>query len=115
MRVSLKSVLWWIFAIIFTVVIAIYQRMTGPTYPERGTVTLNNNVIKYKLIRTADNDKDAEIAVEVADKSVTGAIQYKRFKSHDSLSSAPLMRSGNKLIFMMPKQPAAGKMEYSIS
>ena len=112
---SLKSILWWIFAFIFTIGIAIYQRMTGPTYPERGTVTLNDNVIKYKLIRTADNDKDAEIAVEVANKSVTGEISYKRFKSHDSLTSIPLVRSGDKLVFMMPKQPAAGKMEYSIS
>jgi uncharacterized membrane protein YjjB (DUF3815 family) len=112
---SLKSILWWIIAIIFTIGIAIYQRTTGPTYPERGSVTLNNSVIKYKLIRTADNDKDAEIAVEVADNSVTGEISYRRFKSHDSLSSVPLARSGDKLIFMMPKQPAAGKMEYSIS
>jgi uncharacterized membrane protein YjjB (DUF3815 family) len=112
---SLKSILWWIIAIIFTIGIAIYQRTTGPTYPERGSVTLNNSVIKYKLIRTADNDKDAEIAVEVADNTVTGEIFYRRFKSHDTLNNAPLVRSGNKLIFMMPKQPAAGKMEYSIS
>ena len=114
MNSTLKSVLWWIFAFLFTAGIAIYQRMTGPTYPVRGNVTLNNSIIKYKLIRTADNDKDAEIAVEVADNTVSGEISYKRFKSHDTLTTVPLVRSGNNLSFMMPRQPAAGKMEYMV-
>jgi hypothetical protein len=109
-----KAVLWWIFAVVFTMVAAEYQKMTGPTYPVKGKTTVNNQEITYKLIRTAENDKDAEISVEVPDNSVTGIIQYKRFKSNDSILSVPMIRSGNKLSFMMPKQPAAGKMMYKI-
>lgn len=115
MNSTIKSVLWWIFAILFTIGIAVYQRITGPTKPVRGKVTINNSLIKYKLIRTAENDKNAEIFVEVPDQSINGLIAYKRFKSLDTITTVPLVRAGNKLIFMMPKQPAAGKMEYSIS
>lgn len=115
MSTKMKSTLLWIFAIIFTVGIAAYQRKTGPTYPVSGKVNLNEKEIKYKLIRTAENDKDAEISILVPDASVTGSISYKRFKSNDTLTNAPLMRSGDKLIFMMPKQPAAGKMQYTVS
>lgn len=115
MSPKLKSTFWWIFAIIFTIVIAIYQRKTGPTYPVSGKVMLNQKEIKYKLIRTAENDKDAEITFAVPDTSISGFIAYKRFKSHDSLTVSPLVRKGDNLVFMMPKQPAAGKMSYTVS
>ena len=114
MSTTSKAVLWWIFAVVFTIIAAEYQKMTGPTYPVKGKTSLNSQEIKYKLIRTAENDKDAEISIEVPDAAVSGTIFYKRFKSNDSLSSAPMTRSGSKLSFMMPKQPAAGKMMYKI-
>lgn len=110
-----KYSLFWIFAIYFTVFAAEYQKMTGPTYPVSGKVTLNNNEINYKLIRTAENENDAEISLNVPDQSVTGTIKYRRFKSHDTLTSAKMVRSGDKLIFMMPRLAAAGKMMYDIT
>jgi hypothetical protein len=114
MNSTLKSILWWIFAIFFTIAMARYQKMTGPTYPISGKTTLNGNEIKYKLIRTAENDSDAELAFHVPDSSITGLITYKRYKSLDSLTTEPLTRKNDTLFFMMPKQPAAGKMMYEI-
>jgi hypothetical protein len=114
MNSKLKSILWWGFAIIFTVVMAHYQKRTGPTYPISGTVKLNEKEYKYILIRTAEYEGDAEIALAVPDTSVSGSITYKRFKSDDALSTVPLLRKNDTLYFMMPKQPAAGKMMYEI-
>ncbi|MBK7174294.1 MAG: hypothetical protein IPH84_13900 [Bacteroidales bacterium] len=114
MKTGLKSFLWWFFAVFFTIAAAMYQKITGPTYPITGKVNLSGKEYKYKLIRTAENDEDAEISIEVPDQQIQGVIEYKRFKSHDTLSSMPMVRSGDKLSFMMPKQPAAGKMEYRI-
>jgi hypothetical protein len=114
MNPVLKSVLWWLFAIIFTIVIAAYQRITGPTYPVSGKVTMKGQEIKYKLIRTADNDEDALISIEVPDTSISGILEYKRFKSFDSLTTMPMVRKGTKLECALPKQPAAGKIEYKL-
>jgi len=114
MNKTLKSILWWIFAVTFTIVMARYQKMTGPTYPISGKTTLNGNEIKYKLMRTAENDKDAELAFNIPDTSITGTITYKRYKSNDSLKTVPLTRRNDTLFFMMPKQPAAGKMMYEV-
>ena len=105
---------WWVFAVVFTVTIARYQKITGPTYPVSGKATLNNIEFKYSLIRSAENEKDAEIAINIPDTSVTGTITYKRFKSDDAFSTVPLLRRNDTLYFMMPKQPAAGKMMYEI-
>lgn len=115
MSPTLKSTLWWIFAIFFTIAMASYQKRTGPTYPISGKTTLNGKEIKYKLIRTAENDKDAEIAINVPDTNAKGTITYKRFKSNDSLTTAQLTRRNDTLFFMMPVQPAAGKMMYEIT
>jgi hypothetical protein len=115
MSLKLKSILWWIFAVFFTIAMARYQKMTGPTYPITGKTNLNGKEIKYKLIRTAENDKDAEIAINVPDTNVKGTITYKRYKSNDSLATAPLIRRNDTLFFMMPTQPAAGKMMYEIT
>lgn len=115
MTPKLKNIYWWVFAVIFTIAIAEYQKMTGPTYPVSGKTTLNGKVIKYKLIRTAENENDAEISLNVPDKSVTGTINYKRYRSNDTLTSVQMLRSGDKLMFMMPKLAAAGKMMYDIS
>jgi hypothetical protein len=115
MSSTLKSTLWWVFAVVFTIAMARYQKMTGPTYPVSGETTLNGNEIKYTLIRTAENDKDAEIAVNVPDTSIKGTITYKRYKSNDSLTTVSLTRRNDTLFFMMPTQPAAGKMMYEIT
>jgi hypothetical protein len=115
MTLKLKSTLWWIFAVFFTIAMASYQKRTGPTYPISGKTELNGKEIKYKLIRTAENDKDAEIAINVPDTSVKGTITYKRYKSNDSLTTLPLTRRNDTLFFMMPVQPAAGKMMYEIT
>jgi hypothetical protein len=112
---SLKSALWWVFAVFFTIAMAAYQKRTGPTYPISGKATLNGKEIKYKLIRTAENDKDAEIAINVPDTNVKGTITYKRYKSNDSLATVSLTRRNDTLFFMMPVQPAAGKMMYEIT
>jgi len=111
---ALKSILWWVFAVVFTLAMARYQKITGPTYPISGKAKLNNTEFKYSLIRSAENDRDAKIALYIPDTSVTGTITYKRFKSEDALRVVPLSRSKDTLYFMMPKQPAAGKMMYEI-
>jgi len=115
MNSTLKSTLWWIFAVFFTIAMARYQKMTGPTYPVSGKTTLKGKEIKYILIRTAENDKDAEIAINVPDTNIAGTITYKRYKSNDSLTTVSLTRRNDTLFFMMPTQPAAGKMMYEIT
>jgi len=51
----------------------------------------------------------------VPDTSIKGTITYKRYKSNDSLTTVPLVRRNDTLFFMMPVQPAAGKMMYEIT
>ena len=42
----------WTLAVVITLIAAIYQRRTGPTYPARGRVELGGQEIKLRLLRT---------------------------------------------------------------
>jgi len=109
-----RSQLLWIFTVIFTLSIAVYQRMTGPTYPVRGTTLIDGSHVEFKLLRSHGGPGDAIIKIEVPDKSITGKMKWKRYKSHDEWSETPLIRVGEKLSAGIPHQPPAGKVEYAI-
>ena len=110
-----KSICIWIFSIIFTLVIAYYQRVTGPTYSATGKVTINNTFINYKLPRTSDAKEGEKIKIKVADLSVKGKFSYKRYKSNDTLRTIDMTRDGDYLVAIVPPLPAAGKIMYKIN
>jgi len=115
MKYRTKSTLLWILAFFLMAASAIYQRSTGPTYPKKGKVTINQQEIKYKLLRTWEGETEAAIKIEVADNSITGNYKFKRFKSHDEWYEKPLVREGNNLVGSLPNLPPAGKMMYEVT
>jgi hypothetical protein len=109
-----KSILLWLIAFVLTVFTAIYQRMTGPTYPISGETVLGSEVIKYKLDRTHGGDGDHPIEIYVDDKTILGKLVWKRYKTNDDWTSVELKRDGDKLIALLPHQPPAGKLLYHL-
>lgn len=108
------SFLFWAVSVVFTIAFILYQRITGPTYEIRGKVEINNQEIKYKLLRTTDSDTDQDIRINVSDTSISGYYKFKRYKSYDEWTTRPMIRENNELVAYIPHQPTAGKVEYSI-
>jgi hypothetical protein len=115
MKQTIKTTLILIFSIIFTLAIAVYQRMTGPTYPVRGTVEIGGQTIKYRLIRTYDGADDAPVKIVVPDTSVHGELKFRRFKSYDTWHFQDMKRIGDTLIGYLPHQEPAGKVMYQVT
>jgi len=109
-----KSVLLWILAFILMAAFAIYQRMTGPTYPVHGKVSVNKEEIEYTLPRTHEGDGNEIIKIIAKDKSVFGYMFSKRYKSFDENQRIILQRNGDTLLAELPHQPLAGKIMYDI-
>lgn len=109
-----KTILLWVLAFVLMAGIVIYQRMTGPTYPQRGKVTINNTEIKYALPRSHDGSGKELISIDAPDKQIQGKITYKRYKSHDEWHTVDMKRSGDMLLADIPEQPPAGKVMYDI-
>jgi hypothetical protein len=115
MNRRLQTILIWFFAFVFTSCLAIYQRMSGPTYPIRGKVIVNSEEIKYQLLRTSDAPGDQKLEIKVTDTSIKGEFTYRRFKSLDNWTVVPMTREGENLVAFVPHQAPAGKVMYFIT
>lgn len=109
-----KTILLWVVAVVITLASAIYQRMTGPTYPVSGEILLNGKTISYKLLRSHGGETDAPVEIKTNDETITGTLFWKRFKTDDEFISVPMKYSDGKLIANLPNQPKAGKLEYYV-
>ncbi len=109
-----KGAILWVIAVILTIGLVFYQRMTGPTYPHYGKVTINGETISYKLIRTFGGNEDALVKIFTENKDITGSITQKRYKSYDEWTTTMMVRKDGDLVGVIPNQPAAGKVEYTI-
>lgn len=116
----ITNILIWIFAVLLTATVLIYQRMTGPTYPKRGAVEIEKTEYKYALLRSWENEKlvseqkGARISITVPEH-VEGECKYKRLGTSDEWTVMKMEREGDELFTMLPPQPAAGKLLYFVS
>jgi hypothetical protein len=104
----------WSIAVILTIGSAAWQRLSGPTYPVRGEMTLGGDVIRYRLERTHPGAGDQPIRIEAPDASVTGEVRWRRYPSHEEWQTLALARGGRWLAADLPHQPPAGKIEYQV-
>jgi hypothetical protein len=111
----MRNKIFWIFAILITIFSAIYQRMTGPTYPIRGKIMLGDSQVKYKLARTHGGETDHPVSIQAADTLVTADLVYKRYKTDDTWQILQMTRDGDKLTALLPNQPPAGKLMYRVN
>jgi hypothetical protein len=109
-----RSIILWVFSFLFMAGIAVYQRMTGPTYPIGGTVTVGETKIDYKLPTSHDADGAGLIKIEAPDKKITARMKQRRYKSMDEWEYSVLRRSGDYLYGDIPQQPPAGKVMYQV-
>lgn len=110
----MKKIAFWIIAFLITILAAVYQRLTGPTYPLRGKATIDNSQITYRLSRSHESGKDYELTIRAQNHKIYGTLIYKRHKTADSWTKIPLERKHDLLVGSLPHQPPAGKLEYKI-
>ncbi|RMH71108.1 MAG: hypothetical protein D6675_07660 [Gemmatimonadetes bacterium] len=104
----------WILAVIITLSSAYYQRRTGPSYPVKGQIKIDQTNVRFKLIRSETVGRDAVVKLIVPLEHVGGFVKYRRYRSNDGWSEIPLRREGDHLIAHLPQQPAAGKLMYYV-
>jgi hypothetical protein len=109
-----RSRLLWAIAVALTLASAVYQRLTGPTYPVRGHVVLGGSEVNYRLARSQETVADQLVRVEVADLAVGGELHWRRYPSSDAIRVEPLARRGDGLEGRLPRQPPGGKLQYQL-
>jgi hypothetical protein len=110
----MRKILFWTIAVLITVAAAMYQRMTGPTYPEKEQVTIDGSEYEISLKRSQTNTHPCTIGLETPD-NISGKIFYRKFRTDEEWVSLDMHHDGSRLVGELPSQPAAGKLEYYIT
>ncbi len=104
----------WILALVITLSAAVYQRMTGPTYPKKGKLQVERFEIHYKLTRSHGGAGDQPVQIQLPDTSFRAMLVYRRYKTQEDWTKVPMARQGQVYSAALPHQPPAGKLEYFI-
>jgi hypothetical protein len=109
-----KQTIFWILAVVVTIVTVIYQRKTGPTYPVKRNIEIAGTTIEVSLPRSHGGNTDREISILVPGEDIRGLIIYKRYKTEDPLDTLQMRLQGHELVGYLPHQPPAGKLAYTV-
>ena len=106
------SVVLWVVAFILTVILAVFQRMTGPSYPLRGEfLGPAGQDVSYRLPRTHGGPGDLDVSLALPESVHGGELQWRRYPTGDSWTSVTLILDGEgRWTARLPHQPPAGKL-----
>lgn len=109
----MKKSLFWLLAVLITLASAVYQKITGPTYPLRAKASVGGSLLSVRLPRSAESTENLKIALP-APAPAEGYLEYKPYKTDEPWTREPLARREAELVGFLPKQPAAGKLLYQV-
>jgi hypothetical protein len=103
----------WVAAVVLTVALGAFQRLSGPTYPLRGEVATAWGSVAFRLPRAHAGAGPMAVRIRVP-QPVDGTLEWRRWPTEDPWSAVPMTRDEQALVGRIPHQPAAGKVEYRI-
>jgi hypothetical protein len=109
-----KPLTLWILAFLITAGSAVYQRVTGPTYPVSQRVTLNGKDISLRFPRSHGGETNFPLTLAIGDPGVQGTVEWKRYKTDDAWTVVPMTNTNGTLVAELPHQPPAGKLVYQV-
>ncbi len=109
----------WTVAVVLTLISAVWQRWSGPTYPAKGTVAIAGQTVAFNLLRTNSITGRQPVSVAVANPAVTGVVEWRHYPTDEPWRALPMARRGGNLETEIPPapeplMPMAGKLEYRV-
>lgn len=110
----MKKTAYWLLAIVITLVLSVYQRMTGPTHPKKVTVELNGESYQQKLPRSGVLH-DEIISLKSIPSNAKAQLHYHRYPTNDQYTTVDFVNKDGELQASLPVQPVGGKLQYFIT
>ena len=108
-----KSV-YWLLAVVITLALSVYQRVTGPTHPKRVAVELKGETYKMKMPRSGVRH-DEVVTLKGVPAGTRAQLHYRRYPISDEYTTVDFTWENNELKAALPVQPIAGKLQYYLT
>jgi hypothetical protein len=111
-----KSLWLWLLALLLTVLVSVYQRVSGPTYPVRGKEILGGAEIAYTFSRSWTSGQPLPVMITTIGGIDEAWLLYRRypFFGGDDWTRVSLEKKAGGFHGFIPSQPPAGKMIYQV-
>ena len=110
----MKKSICWLLAVVITLALSIYQRMTGPTYPQKVTVELNGESYQLKLPRSGVQH-DEIVTLKGIPSETKAQMHYRPYPTESDFTTVDFVQKDGALQAALPVQPVAGKLQYYIT
>ena len=110
----MKNFGYWLLAVVITLVLSIYQRMTGPTYPKKVTIELNGESYKIKLPRSGVQT-DEIVKLKGVPQNTEAQLHYRQYPTENDYTTEDFKWVDGEWQAALPVQPVAGKLQYYIT
>ena len=111
----MKKVAYWFPAIAITLALSIYQRMTGPTHPQKVVLELNDGSYLVSLPRSGVQHDEAITLQDVPQSQKNLTLHYRRYPTQDVYTTVDFNYIDGEWQALLPVQPVAGKLQYYIT
>lgn len=106
--------MYWLLAIVVTLVLSVYQRMTGPTHPKKVTIELKGEQYQVKLPRSGVQ-QDEVIVLKDVPSTTKAQLHYHRYPTTDDYATVDFVSQEGACQAALPVQPVGGKLQYYIT
>ena len=111
----MKKSVYWLLAVVITLVLSIYQRMTGPTYPQKVTVELNGESYKVKLPRSGVQQDEIVKLKGIPQTQGNMSLHYRQYPTTNDYTTVDFVWKDSVWQAALPVQPVAGKLQYYLT
>ncbi len=110
----MKKFVYWLLAVVITLVLSVYQRMTGPTHPQRVNVELRGENYKLRLPRSGVQ-QDEIVKLKNLPQDIKAQLHYRRFPTTDEYTTVDFAWKDGVWQAALPVQPVGGKLQYFLT
>jgi hypothetical protein len=109
-----RSLVLWAIALLVTLGSAVWQRLSGPTYPVRVEAVIAGQRIEGRLLRSQTIAAAVPVSLHAGD-GLTGEVRWRRWPSEHPWQSVALQRAEDRLVGELPAQTVkAARIEYVV-
>ena len=110
-----KNPVLWLIALLLTLFLAVYQRLSGPTHPVKGKLDVSGIELRYTFYRSWTSF--TPLPVRVAGNGIAAMrLHHRRYPliAGEAWTIAMMVTRDGAFEAFVPGQPAAGKVAYKV-
>jgi hypothetical protein len=111
-----KSLWLWLLALLLTILVSMYQRISGPTYPVKGREILAGAEVAYKFYRSWTSGQPLPVMITAGGGIDEAWLHYRRYPlfGGEDWTKVLLEKKAGAFQGFIPSQPPAGKVIYQV-